>query len=547
MVSISFQPSGAIVEAEAGVLLLDVARRAGVRVESACAGRGICKSCIVRLESEAHTLPAPSRADEDRFSVDEIAAGWRRACQTRVDAPLTIHVPAKSYAANIALGQEGGDATVPIADPIARPSQGDRGWLIGEGAAAGPFAGAPLALAVDLGTTNIAAALIDMTTGAVLKTCASTNPQTAFGADVISRLGAANSSPDNATALKDAAMDAILRLAQRMTGGATETIALVSLAGNTAMQHLAMGWPIESLLSAPYAPAVTDAFEGLAADLGLPFAQGAQLYVAPSIAGFVGGDHVTSLYETSLTTTAQCWVMLDIGTNTEIGLYKDGQLTSVSCASGPAFEGGRLSCGMRAAPGAVEAVSIANNNVSLKVIRDKEPVGICGSGVVSVMAALVGAGLVNGRGRLQAGAPIEVKGKQRELVLWRDPARKALPVLFTQDDVRNVQLAKAAIRAGLDCLLNHTGLDETDLDKVIIAGAFGRYINIEEAVAIGLFPDLPRNRISQVGNAAAAGVRRLSVCSKARAEATALARSVSYLELASHPAFQRAFIARSRL
>ncbi|WP_321449021.1 ASKHA domain-containing protein [uncultured Cohaesibacter sp.] len=547
MVSVSFQPSGAVIEAEDGALLLDAARRAGVRVESACAGRGICKSCIVRLESEAGDVPLPSRADEDRFSADEIKAGWRRACQTVIEAPLTIHIPAKSYAANIALGQDGGTASVPIEEPLAQPTDESGIWQIGARHRVGSINGPPLALAVDLGTTNIAAALIDMTTGAVFKTSASTNPQSAFGADVISRLGAANSCLANATALKDAAMDAITRLAERMTAGQTDTIALVSLAGNTAMQHLAMGWPIGSLLSTPYAPAVTDPFEGLASDMGLPFAKGAQLYVAPSIAGFVGGDHVTSLFETSLSVKADCWVMLDIGTNTEIGLFKDGQLTSVSCASGPAFEGGRLSCGMRAAPGAVEAVSIANSDVSLKVIRDKEPVGICGSGVVSAMAALVDAGLVNHRGRLQTDAPIAVNGKQRELVLWRDPAQKALPVLFTQDDVRNVQLAKAAIRAGLDCLLSHAGLAEDDLGQMIIAGAFGRYINIEEAVAIGLFPDLPRERMKQVGNAAAAGVRRLSVCMAARRKATALARSVSYLELASDAAFQRAFIARSKL
>ncbi|WP_319411209.1 ASKHA domain-containing protein [uncultured Cohaesibacter sp.] len=547
MVSVNFHPSGTVIDAEGGALLLDVARRAGVRVEAACAGRGICKSCIVRLESATGAIPAPSDADLERFTASEIENGWRRACQVLIFDPLDIHVPAKSYAANVALGQDGGNTETEIRQPVAQPTGEDRIWQIGDGACVGPLDGAPLALTVDLGTTNIAAALVDMVTGKLLKTSAATNPQTAFGADVISRLGAAKNSLENAATLKAAALDTIRHLAHRMTGGNNRMIALVSLAGNTAMQHLAMGWPIKTLLSAPYTPSVTEPFEADAADFGLDLAQGARIYVAPSIAGFVGGDHVTSLYETSLSAKADCWAMLDIGTNTEIGLFKDGHLTSVSCASGPAFEGGRLSCGMRAAPGAVEAVAIVGNKVSLKIIGNKEPVGICGSGVVSAVAALVNAGLVNRRGRMQPCAPIEVRGKQRELVLWRDPAHKALPVLFTQDDLRNVQLAKAAIRAGLDCLLGHAGLHESDLEQLVIAGAFGRYIDIDEAVRIGLFPDLPKARISQVGNAAAAGVRRLSVCIKARQEAEALARSVSYLELASDPDFQRAFITRSGL
>ncbi|WP_316857913.1 ASKHA domain-containing protein [uncultured Cohaesibacter sp.] len=543
MIPLSFQPSGITCEAEKGALLLDVARRAGVRVESACAGRGICKSCIIRLEG---VVPPPSAADLERFNDDELGAGWRRACQTRIEGPLTVHVPAKSYAANIALGQDGGDAQIVIEDPIARATDEPGFWQIGS-EVLGPLDGPPLAMAVDLGTTNIAAALIDMTSGVLLKTGAATNPQSAFGADVISRLGAAHATEDNKSTLRDAVMDAIARLAQKMTGGKTESIALVALAGNTAMQHLAMDWPIDSLLSAPYEPAITAPFDGRAADMGLTFAKGALLYVAPSIAGFVGGDHVTSLYETMLSTRATCWAMLDIGTNTEIGLFKDGKLTSVSCASGPAFEGGKLSCGMRAAPGAVEAVKIVDQTVSLKVIRDKDPVGICGSGVVSVMANLMRAGLVNHRGRLQPRKPVECEGRQRELVLWRDPTQKALPVLFTQDDVRNVQVAKAAIRAGLDCLLSHRDLADEDIQCLVIAGAFGRYIDIDEAVQIGLFPDLPRDRILQVGNAAAAGIRRLSVCNKARSEAHDLARSVLYLELASDPRFQRAFILRSKL
>jgi len=223
--------------------------------------------------------------------------------------------------------------------------------------------------------------------------------------------------------------------------------------------------------------------------------------------------------------------MLDIGTNTEIALCANGKITSVSCASGPAFEGGKLMCGMRAAPGAVDRVVIHDSS-EISTIGALPPIGICGSGVLSLVASLKKAGIVNTRGRMKLGHRlIRERGSSREFVIRDDGAPNALPVVFTQDDVRAVQLAKAAIRTGLDLLLRDARLDALDLDRVFIAGAFGRFIDIEDAFCIGLLPELPRERVIQVGNAAGAGVCRLVACTHARREVDLLAKRIRYLEL----------------
>jgi uncharacterized 2Fe-2S/4Fe-4S cluster protein (DUF4445 family) len=278
----------------------------------------------------------------------------------------------------------------------------------------------------------------------------------------------------------------------------------------------------------------------------LKLAPGAWLYCGPDIAGFVGSDHVAALLETMVDPPPGRWVLMDIGTNTEISVFDSGKLHCASCASGPAFEGGMLSCGMRAAPGAVTGVHIENGKLNLETIGQTEAAGICGSGVVSLLSELVRSGAINARGRLSAAFPgVREQAHKREFLLANRRENGALPVVFTQEDIRAVQMAKGAIRTGLELLLAETGVGEDAVDRLIIAGAFGKFLDVNAALAIGLLPLAFAGRIVQVGNAAGAGVRRLLVCASAREKARSLARETHYLELATQPRFRGTFARRA--
>jgi uncharacterized 2Fe-2S/4Fe-4S cluster protein (DUF4445 family) len=345
--------------------------------------------------------------------------------------------------------------------------------------------------------------------------------------------------------MQRAAVQAIADLAGQLAGGAPESIAEVAVVGNSVMQHLLLGLPLETLAAAPYRPHLLSDFDLLSSDLGFEFAPGAWLHFGPNIAGFIGSDHVAALLEIMVYPPPGRWLLIDIGTNTEISLYDGARLRSASCASGPAFEGGVLSCGIRAVRGAVTSVHIENEKLTLQTIGQAEPLGICGSGVISLLSELLRCGAINARGRLAAAHPyVRERERHREFVL-REQSESALPLVFTQDDIRAVQLAKAAIRTGLDLLLAEIGIGEDAIDRFIIAGAFGKYLDVRAALAIGLLPPVSSSRIVQVGNAAGAGVRRLLVCANARAKARALARESQYLELATHPGFHHAFARRA--
>jgi uncharacterized 2Fe-2S/4Fe-4S cluster protein (DUF4445 family) len=540
--TVTFLPAGKKVTCAGGERLLAIARQHGVRIAADCGGAGRCHSCVVRIEG---AMPAEAAASSG-LSAEKVAAGWRLACQFRITSSCTIHVPVHTGATVVPLGQDDGPAVVPIQAPVLAPSQREGFWSRGEHQI-GPIAGQrALGLSVDLGTTNIAAALIDMSSGRVVATGASENPQSIFGADVISRLTLAVRDSAAARDMQRAAVQAIAELASQLTGGSLESIAEVAVVGNSVMQHLLLGLPLDGLASAPYRPYILHDTDVLASDLGLKLAPGAWLYCGPNIAGFVGSDHVAALLETMVDPPPGRWALMDIGTNTEISVFDCGELHSASCASGPAFEGGMLSCGMRAGPGAVTGVRIENGKLNLETIGQTEAAGICGSGVVSLLSELVRSGAIDGRGRLSAAFPgVRDQAHKREFLLANHRENGALPVVFTQEDIRAVQLAKGAIRTGLELLLAATGVAEGAVDRLIIAGAFGKFLDVNAALAIGLLPPAFAGRIVQVGNAAGAGVRRLLVCRSAREKARSLALKAQYLELATQPGFRATFARRA--
>lgn len=411
-----------------------------------------------------------------------------------------------------------------------------------------------LGLAVDLGSTSLAGYLVDLETGETLAAQGAMNPQISFGEDIISRVVYAHKNPQGAQQLRQAVLDAINQLAGSLCAEAAASrgdILDAVIVGNTAMHHLLLGLPTRQLTSAPFVPTVDQSLDLRAREVGLELARTAALHILPNIAGFVGADHVAMLLATEQEWQGRTAIALDVGTNTEISLaLPDGRLSSVSCASGPAFEGYHIKDGTRARPGAVERVRIDGDAVVVGTIDDAAPAGICGSGILDAVAQLRLAGVLNEEGRmaLDTHPRLRERNGDREFVLVEAPTDgSSRGVSISQHDVREIQLAKASIQTGIELLLAEHGVALDQIECFIIAGAFGAYIDVPNAVAIGMFPDLPAERFRQVGNAAGAGAKLAVLSTALRQRAQALRSRVSYLELATHPRFARAFAYSCRL
>ena len=597
--SITFEPDGQQIWSLPTETLLDTAHRAGVRIASLCGGRGLCQSCVVRV-TEGPVEP-PSQQDVEFFSPEELANNWRRACQTFASGDCRVEVSERARAVPLRTEVESEDVWVrpdpavrlypvtvrpptlthPIADDIRLMNALNEKWpgtcsrvdldvlrllpavlranggqvvaliRFGEVIGVTPPVKDPLpGLAVDIGTTNIGVLLVDLRNGRTLASRATENPQTKYGADVITRIGKARASSENQKKLHDLVVAEINAVAQELCASQSldpERIADVVVAGNTVMSHLLLQLPVDYLGAVPFVAAAASAADVKARDIGIKAAPGAYAHVIPNIAGFVGGDHTAMLLAIGADHEQKTIVALDIGTNTEISLVHKGQLLTISCPSGPALEGRHILCGMRSAPGAIESVAISGDDVRIQTIGNAPPIGICGSGVIDAAAQIYFAGIVSQTGRMTKEDPrVRVRDGQSEFILVDEGATKGKAVVFTQRDVRAVQLAKGAIRAGIQVLLEDAGLREDEIDQVIIAGAFGNYIDLASALAIGMLPDLPLDRFAQVGNAAGIGAKLALVSYPHRATAQALAASSQYFELAGTERFNKAFMRAMR-
>lgn len=571
----------------AGDSLFQSARLHGVRIVGACGGRGTCGTCVVHIfEGAVERIGAGALAAPD---VAASGKKWVRACQVRPRTDCSIEVAPRSLApvARADAGSGDGferlpldpavvsrDIDVPAATLADNLADADRlrralglpaatldlaaardlplrlreqNWSLrvrlrgAEIIDLAPSGRRTLGLAVDLGTTNAAAFLLDLETGIRLAVLGIENPQVAWGADLISRINHAIRDAGAAEELRAAALAAINALAHDLchaVGADTADVVDVVVCGNTAMQHLLLGLPVRQLGRAPFIAAVREGMDAKAREVGILVNPGAYVHITPVIGGFVGGDHVAALVATEAQWSAQSTsVVMDIGTNTEISLIHNGLIRSASSPSGPALEGGHISCGMRAADGAIERVELGTDGrVTVRTIGGEEPVGLCGSGVLDALAALRRGGIVDHRGRIAATNADVVQHRDQRAV------RLAPGVLFTQDDVRAVQLAKAAIRTALDLLLDEAGLPAGSIECCVIAGAFGAYIDVASGIEIGMLPDLPRERYLQVGNAAGLGVRMMLASRQARRRAAELAASCRYLELSTRGDFQKVFL-----
>ncbi len=527
LVSVELGPIGRRAELPAGGTILAAAHSVGVELASACGGQGTCGHCRVRVVQGA--VSAPSEQERAQLSEAELSGDVRLACQTAVASDVRIDIPTESLTTAQRLQLEG-----PARVALHRPAD----EIIAVAATDRPLLG----LAVDLGTTKLAAYLVDLETGETLARTGAMNPQIAHGEDVVNRIAYANAGPAARQTLQALVVEAINRLTDELcveTDRRPEEIVDCVVVGNTAMHHLFAGLPVRQLGQAPYVAACSGALEIRAAEVGMRLARGATLYIPPLIAGYVGADHVAMLLATGTAQATGTVLALDIGTNTEISLACGGRLWSCSTASGPAFEGAHISSGMRAAPGAIERVHYHDGRFLVQTVDDRPPVGLCGSGILDAVAQGLEAGIIDGHGAMLRSHPLVQRGNGRAVCLLVPAAETGhhRDIVFTREDVGEIQLAKGAIKAGTDLLLAAAGIEVSDLEEVIVAGAFGTYLDVRSAIRVGLLPAVPEARCRQVGNAAGAGARRLLLSRRARDAAAEVALRVEYLELTTHPAF----------
>jgi uncharacterized 2Fe-2S/4Fe-4S cluster protein (DUF4445 family) len=411
-------------------------------------------------------------------------------------------------------------------------------------------------VAFDIGTTTVVAYLVDLHSGAVLATVTGINPQVAFGGDLMSRIAFAQEKPANVRALHTK----IVRFANGMIEEATARAGVDSarvykavVVGNTVMHHLFLGIDPTYVGQAPYAPAVRHGVRTTAADLGLRLNRTTPVLLLPLVAGFVGADAVGMVLSTRIYESPQIRIAVDIGTNGEVVIGSRDLLVACSAPAGPALEGGQLSSGMRGARGAIDSVQI-EEDVHYHVIGDSPPMGICGSGVLDAVAGMLDAGLLDDSGRLHPEPPTRVPDNLRRRLIalengmpsfvlaWGSETAAGRDIALTQADIRQVQLAKGAIRSGIAMLQRLTGTPDDRVAELMLAGGFGNYLNIRSAVRMGLIPPMPLDRVTYVGNAAGLGAQMALISETERRRAEDLATRIQHVSLATHPDFQEVFL-----
>ncbi len=508
-----------------GIPLLEALHRAGIRLNAPCGGMGTCGACRVRLVTGL--LSPPSKEELRLLGRERLAAGERLACRARILEESILFLPADSL-------------STPQRSQVEIRLQAEeriRG------------AGNGLGIAFDAGTTGLAAYLADLEEGKVLRALGAPNPQTALGEDVITRIRIASEDSSAADRLRALLAQALAELSGRLLEGVGRDpgeVERMVLVGNPAMTHLFLGLPVESLGKAPYMPASRDPLEVPAPRAGLPGREETILRIPPAVAGFVGADHLAALLASGILEAPGPAVLMDIGTNTEVALVSGGSVRSCSTASGPAFEGAGIRCGMRAAPGAVERITMDGGRISFSTIEGRLPLGICGSGILDALACLAAGGYIEKTGRFrEPGDPRLVRGEGGPRFELVPPAFTGHgdPVFLSRKDIHQVQAAKAAMRAGLDVLLHEAGLEEGEIQTFFLAGAFGTYLDVESALRVGMVPPIGSECFRQIGNAAGAGALAM-LSDRAWNETLDLAERIQYVELAGTPRFTDAFTDR---
>jgi uncharacterized 2Fe-2S/4Fe-4S cluster protein (DUF4445 family) len=589
-----------------GVSVFDSASWNGIAIDSTCGGHGTCHKCKVRVSP----VTPVTRHDARTFSPTELDAGWRLACLVQATRDHEVVVPpltTRPKAATVGVGRQVilrpavQKRYVELTEPTLEDQRPDLDRLLQAIEDLEPVAdlyalrrlpvvlrqadfkvtavvvdealidvepgdttAQRYAIAFDLGTTTVVATLLDLVTGTPVAVASMLNKQQPFGGDVISRISATMLDPAALGRLQDAAAQTLSTLVEQVCreGGVEPGhVYEAALAGNATMTALLLGIDPEPLGVAPFIQTTATPPVVLASEIGLALHPGARVALFPALGAYVGGDIVAGMLATGMDRDKRVRLFIDVGTNCEIVLSDGERILSTAAPAGPAFEGGAIRCGMRAADGAIEVIKLTADGpqdetaVELGVIGDVPPRGLCGSGLVDAVAELVKVGLLDSSGRFVTDevakeiAPgladrLTMIGQERVFVLHRERADSdpADGVVLTQRDVRELQFAKAAISTGWTLLMEELGLEHGDLQQVLLAGSFGSYLSAASAVRIGLVPKLPVLRIVAAGNVAGEGAKMALLSIRERAGALALLEEVTYVELSDRPDFNDRFV-----
>jgi len=599
-VEITFEPMSRKIQVQAGTTVLQAANEAGISITAECGGKGICGKCkvIVRKPEDLSEL---TESEKRLLSTSEISQGYRLACQAKVLGNTTITLPPESYLGARRIQATGLERSLktqpavtkihikmpeptltdvrpdyerlvdalPLADKqlevdyevlkelptIIRQSNFDVTVAIWGGrkiisVEAGDSSKNMFGLAVDIGTSKIVCHLVDLVNGKTLDIESVENPQLAYGEDIISRITFAATDPRNLAKLHKALLDAINKIVERICRRQKierSQIYEAVVVGNTAMHHLFLGIQPKYVALSPFTPVVKRQVSVDASRLNVGIKPSGIVTVLPVIAGFVGADAVADALASGICDSEEVSMLIDIGTNTEVMMGNSVDMLACSCASGPAFEGFHIQHGVKAVEGAIERVRITEDfEVEYETIGNKKPIGLCGSAMIDIVAEMFKHGLIDSGGKINPNMETKrliKRGRKVEFVIvWGNETKTGKDITVTQKDIREIQLAKAAIYAACSILMEKKKLKEEDFEKVFIAGAFGNYLNLENAKILGLIPDIPLEKVSFIGNAAVTGAKMALISVEAREKASKISEKVRYLELAADPNFNKEFI-----
>ncbi|MBU1076296.1 MAG: DUF4445 domain-containing protein [Spirochaetes bacterium] len=508
-------------------------QRNRISLNSTCNGKEECGKCVVQIT--AGTPPAVS-SDQKHLSKSQILNNYRLACSCNIQSDMTLSIPDNSITEQGSANTADNIITTrpdhliytidPVIDPgriLKKQSKGSR--LFG--------------IAVDIGTTTLVLSLIDMVSGDTLSTVSKIDPLVQYGADLISRITHSISGKKNIKIMQKellVAINSMIRESAEKNGVDPSDIQMATFSSNSVMNHILMGLSLVSFSKAPYS-FVTQSFKLISKNrLNLKMNSNAMTYIIPNISGFIGGDIISDMITASLN-TKKIELLIDIGTNGEIVLNKNGELFCTSTAAGPAFEGGKIKFGMIAGPGAVFSAEMNGGKIRLNVIGEGVPKGICGTGLIDLLSILVRKNCITKDGRIN-------KKKEEVFRIDEEPVIDIYnkEIYITQKDIREFQLAKGAIKAGIMILLNDNGISEEQIDTVYVSGAFGNYLNIENSIELNFLPDIDIKRFKFIGNGSLTGAYHALLNKSVIQEMEELSKRITFIELASRPEFQDIFI-----
>lgn len=526
-------------QVEAGENVLRAAQRAGIEIDAPCAGNGTCGKCRVRLISGALEMP-----QNPRLPYADYEEMWRLACQSKVIGDAVVWVPAtaSAFKENIAT------ADLSTSEELERYensidnifSSGLSKSTCSEGCG----------IAIDIGTTTVAAALLDLKTGKVLSKASRGNGQIRYGADVINRI-IQQTRPGGKERLQKAVREEtivpIMQALFRDSGKNASDVSRIVIAGNTTMEHLFIGADGDSIRLEPYVPEFLELTGIDANKAGLPVPPDSPVIFAPNVGSYVGGDITAGVLDTLLWDSEQMTLFIDLGTNGELVFGNNEYMLCCACSAGPAFEGGDISCGMRATTGAIDSVHIDEETLEpdYTLISGDKPLGLCGSGLIDIISELFRTGAVNSKGKFVRESPRirydEYGGNY--IVAFASESGTGKDIELNEGDLDNFIRAKAAIFSAIRTMLKSLAMSVDDIDRVIIAGGIGSGINIEKAISIGMLPMIPTDKYSYIGNSSLTGACAMLLSDEAVDKVFDIGRNMTYIELSTEPGYMDEFLA----